>query len=118
MSCRHTYPEIAANHALWTSKCGEEMGLTEHQFGRLSTEQKVAMLVMLMGPGPSQFLVSANGVELGRYTARTAQEALDACAQDAGYRTEAEWTSHRSGHLAPLMAKEMMRGRWGYLWNG
>lgn len=118
MPCRHTYPEIAANHALWTSNYGERIGLTEHQFGALSTDQKVAMLIMLMGPGPLQFLVSSNGVELGRYTAQTAQDALDACAQDAGYRTEAEWTVNRSSHLAPLMAKEMMRGRWGNLLTG
>ena len=111
MPCRHTYQEIAMNHTLWMSSCGEEIKLSQLQFGNLSTEQKVAMLVALMGPGPLQFRVSADEVELGLYTARTAQEAMDACAQDAGYRTEAEWTLSRSDHLAPLMAKEIMQGR-------
>jgi len=107
MPCRYTYPQIAMNHTLWMSSCGAKMRLSENQFDRLSTDQKVAMLVNLMGPAPSEFRVSADDVELGLYTARTAQEAMDACAQDAGYRTEAEWTLNRHGHLAPLVAKEV-----------
>ena len=36
------------------------------------------------------FQVSANGVVFGTYAADTEQEALDLCAQDAGYKNEAD----------------------------
>jgi hypothetical protein len=36
------------------------------------------------------FRVTANGIYLGTYAADSAQEARDLCAQDAGYRDEAD----------------------------
>jgi hypothetical protein len=37
-----------------------------------------------------QFRITANAVEMGVYSAKTAQEALDAYAMDAGYASYAE----------------------------
>jgi hypothetical protein len=38
----------------------------------------------------SKFQVSANGTVFGTYDAATEQEARDLCAQDAGYKSEAD----------------------------
>lgn len=38
----------------------------------------------------SKFQVSANGQVFGTYEAATEQEARDLCAQDAGYKSEAD----------------------------
>lgn len=38
----------------------------------------------------SQYQVSANGTIFGTYEAATEQEARDLCAQDAGYKSEAD----------------------------
>jgi hypothetical protein len=38
----------------------------------------------------SQYQVSANGTVFGTYEAASEQEARDLCAQDAGYKSEAD----------------------------
>ena len=39
------------------------------------------------------YTVSANGIEFGQYEAANEEEALDACARDAGYASEADMVS-------------------------
>lgn len=47
----------------------------------------------------AKYIVSANGTEFGTYEANSEQEARDLCAQDAGYKSEADMVE-RPG-LAP-----------------
>lgn len=42
----------------------------------------------------TQFEVSANGQVFGTYEAESAQGARDLCAQDAGYKSEADMAAH------------------------
>jgi len=54
----------------------------------------------------SKFQVSANGQVFGIYEAATEQDARDLCAQDAGYKSEADMTaqiSWRSDLVAVLV---------------
>jgi hypothetical protein len=58
----------------------------------------------------SKFEVSANGTIFGIYEAATEQEARDMCAQDAGYKSEADMEvqlEQPSELEAEIMAGEM-----------
>lgn len=51
----------------------------------------------------SQYQVVANGTDFGAYEAESAQIARDLCAQDAGYKSEADM-AERLGQSSELMA--------------
>lgn len=53
-----------------------------------------------------QFQVSANGAVFGTYEAATKQEACDMCAQDAGYKDEADMVA-RLDRPSDLIAEEV-----------
>lgn len=54
----------------------------------------------------SLFAVSANGTLFGNYSAASAQAARDACAQDAGYQSEADMAK-QLGQASELVAVEV-----------
>jgi hypothetical protein len=49
------------------------------------------------------YTVSANGTEFGEYVANSEQEACDLCAQDAGYKSEADMAK-QLGRQSDLVA--------------
>lgn len=51
----------------------------------------------------TKYIVSANGTEFGTYDANSEQEARDLCAQDAGYKSEADMIE-RLGRASELQA--------------
>lgn len=53
-----------------------------------------------------QFEVSANGTVFGTYVADDAQGARDACAVDAGYKSEADM-AEQLGQASELVATEV-----------
>lgn len=51
----------------------------------------------------TKYIVSANGTEFGTYEADSEQAARDLCAQDAGYKSEADMVE-RLGQASDLIA--------------